>query len=88
VSSLSKITRESLILINIFLNVTVKLSDFDVSNGKTIDVKNAFYVFYFGHFFTFLTFFLFFKRFLFKKTAKFRAAGRLTRSTFKITATE
>ena len=67
VSSLSKITRESLILINIFLNVTVKLSDFDVSNGKTIDVKNAFYVFYFGHFFTFLTFFLFFKRFLFKK---------------------
>jgi len=56
---------------------------------RTIDVKNVFYVFYFGHVFTFLTFFSFSERFLFKKTlAKFRAASRLTRSTFKITATE
>jgi len=48
-----------------------------------IDVKKRFLrFFYFGHLFT-----LFSKRFLFKKTlAKFRAASRLTRSTFKITA--
>ena len=47
--------------------------------------KNFFYVFFnFGHIFTF-----FFKGFLFLKTlAKFRAASRLTRSTFKITATK
>ena len=41
---------------------------------------------------TFVTFFdgfLFFRRFYFKKTlAKFRAASKLTRSTFKITATK
>jgi len=46
------------------------------------------YIFYFGHFFTFLTFFLFSKRFFLKTLAKFRAASRLTRSTFKITATK
>ena len=89
VSSLSKITRESLILINIFLNVTVKLSDFDVSDGKTIDVKNAFYVFfYFGHFFTFFGVFYFPNDFLKKTLTKSRAASRLTRSTFKIAATK
>ena len=67
VSSLSKITRESLILINIFLNVTVELSDFDVSNGKTIYVKNAFYVFFILVTFYVFNVFLFSKRFLFKK---------------------
>jgi len=52
-----------------------------------IDVKNVFTLFILVTFFTFLTSFLFSKRFLFKKTlAKFRAASRLTRSTFKITA--
>jgi len=46
-------------------------------------------LFYFGHVFTFLTFFYFPSVFLILKTlAKFRAASRLTRSTFKITATK
>ena len=50
--------------------------------------ENVFYVFfYFGHVFNVV--FLFSKRSLFKKTlAKFRAASRLTRSTFEITATK
>ena len=61
-SSLSKITRESLILINIFLNVTVELSDFDVSNGKTIDVKKRFL-----RFFLFWSLFYVFNVFLFSK---------------------
>jgi len=51
--------------------------------------KKSLFLFW-SRFLTFLTFFLFSKRFLFKnKTlAKFRAASRLTRSTFKITATK
>ena len=54
-----------------------------------IDVKTFFYVFYFGHVFTFLTFFIFQTFFILKKTlAKFTAASRLTRSTFKIPATK
>ena len=45
--------------------------------------------FIFVTFFTFFNVFLFSKRFLFLKTlAKFRTASRLTRSTFKITATK
>jgi len=43
-------------------------------------------VFYFGHFLRFLTFFYFPNVFLFFK--KTLAASRLTRSTFKITATK
>jgi len=54
---------------------------------SVIDVKKRFYVFfYFGHvFLRFYNVFFYFPRFLFfKKTlAKFRAASRLTRSTFK-----
>jgi len=54
-----------------------------------IDVKNVFYFFYFWSLFTFLTFFYFPNVFYFKKTlAKFRAASRLIRSTFAITATK
>jgi len=50
------------------------------------DVKKFLYVFfYFDHVFTFL----FTKCFFIEKTlAKFRAASRLTRSTFKIKATK
>jgi len=49
--------------------------------------KNFFY--FFGHvFYVFLTFFYFPNVFYLKKTAKFIAASRLTRSTFKITATK
>jgi len=51
---------------------------------RPVDVKNVFTFFYFVTFFTFLTFFYFFK----KTLAKFRAASRLTRNTFKITATK
>ena len=52
-----------------------------------IDVKTFLYVFYYGHVFNVL--FIFQTFFLFLKTlAKFRAASRLTRSTFKITATK
>jgi len=54
-----------------------------------IDVKRFTFFFHFGDLFTFFNVFLFSKRFLFKKTlAKFRAASRLTGSTFKITATK
>ena len=53
--------------------------------GTSIDVK-MFLRFYFGHVFNA---FLFSRRFLFLKTlAKFRAASKLTRSTFKITNNE
>ena len=53
---------------------------------STIDVKKTFYVFYFGDVFNV---FYFPNVFYFKKTlAKFRTASRLTRSTFKITATK
>ena len=55
---------------------------------QDIDVKKTFTFFYFGHaFLRFLTFFLFSKRFFYlkKALAKFRAASRLTRSSFKIT---
>jgi len=50
--------------------------------------KTFFYVLHFGYVFTFFNvFFIFQTFFLSKKTlAKFRAANRLTRSTFKITA--
>jgi len=59
----------------------------------SLDVKNVFSVFfYFGHVFTFFNvcvFFVFQTFFILKNTlAKFRAAGRLTKSTFKITATK
>ena len=52
--------------------------------------KNVFYVFLFwSRFYVFNVLFLFSKRFLFLKTlAKFRAARRLTRSNFKVTATK
>jgi len=55
--------------------------------SRTIHVENVFAsFFYFGHVFTF---FYFPNVFLFLKTfAKFRAASRPTRSTFKITATK
>ena len=55
----------------------------------TIDVKKRFYVF-FLILVTFLTFFIFqtFVSILKKTLAKFRAASRLTRSTFKMTATK
>jgi len=55
-----------------------------------IDVKTFFNVFLFwSRFYVFLTFFISKTFFYFKKTLeKFRAASRLTRSTFKITATE
>jgi len=57
---------------------------------EIIDVKTFFTFFYFGHVFTFLTFCFYFPNvFLFLKTlAKFRAARRLTRSNFKVTATK
>jgi len=56
---------------------------------KAIDVKKI-YIFILVTFFYVFNVFLFSKSFLFlKKTlAKFRAASRLTRSTFKITATK
>jgi len=55
-----------------------------------IDVKKRFLkFFYVGHVFYVFDVFLFSKRFLFKKTfEKFTAASRLTRSTFRITATK
>ena len=54
-----------------------------------IDVKNVFFnVFYFGHVFTFFLRFFPNVYYLKKTLAKFRAASRLTRSTFKITATK
>jgi len=61
-----------------------------VKETAIIDVKKRFYVFYFGHVFYVFNVFLFSKRFfILKKTlTKFRAASRLTRSTFKITATK
>jgi len=57
---------------------------------NSIDVKRRFFRFLFrSHFLRFLTFYQFSKRFLFLKTsARFRAASRLTGSTFKITATK
>jgi len=57
---------------------------------EIIHVKTFFTFFYFGHVFTFLTFCFYFPNvFLFLKTlAKFRAARRLTRSNFKVTATK
>ena len=59
--------------------------------ATAIDVKKLFYVFFIlVTFLRFFDVFLFSKRFyIFKKTlAKFRAASRLTRSTFKIRATK
>ena len=54
---------------------------------RVIDVKKRFFTFLVTVL-RFLTFFIF-QTFLFKKTlAKFRAASRLTRSTFRITATK
>ena len=54
---------------------------------NSIDVKKFFYVFYFGHVLTFFNVFYFPNVCYFSKNvAKFRAASRLTRSTFKITA--
>jgi len=46
-----------------------------------IDVKNVFYVFYFGHVFAFLTFFLFSKRFLFKKNVGKVQSGKQINNT-------
>jgi len=61
----------------------------DYSLGLYHNVKKRFLRFYSGHVFTFLSFFYFPNVFYFLKTlAKFRAASRLTRSTFKITATK
>jgi len=58
----------------------------------TIDVKTFLRFFYIlvTFFFTFLMFFFYFQNFffIFKPLAKFRAASRLTRSIFKITATK
>ena len=75
----------------LFLNIRhEQYSRFIFQVVYAIDVRKRFFgVFYFGQVFTFLTFFSFSKRFIFKKTlAKFIAASRLTRSTFKITATK
>ena len=60
------------------------------SRVYSIGVKTFFTFFISVTFFTFLkTFFIFQTFFYFKRTlAKFRAASRLTRSTFKITATK
>ena len=66
-------------------------ADAKVRSGRRLRrCKKRFFTFfsYFGHVFMFLTFFYFPKVFFKKTLAKFRVASRLTRSTFKITATK
>jgi len=56
---------------------------------RLIDEKTFFLLFLFSsRFYVFNVFFIFQTFFTFKNVGKFRAASRLTRSTFKITATK
>jgi len=55
---------------------------------ESIDEKRFVHILFWSRFFTFLTFFYFPKVFFKKTLAKFRAASRLTNSTFKISATK
>jgi len=58
---------------------------------RTIDVKNVFYVFYFGHVFTFLrflTFFIFQTFFIFKNVGKVQSGKQINKKHFQNNSNE